>query len=96
MWVQPKQVKGLALTDACSVYNGSGAHIIVLMTSSKLLPLEAIPIEEDYCLYSPKRGLLSSHMTALNAIRSFTLTATADPKTDARIYKREADGWRLL
>ena len=60
-----------------------------LMRSAKV-PLDAIQSEEDYCLYSPTKGPISSHMTAINAIKAFALVACGDPKTDARIYKREA------
>ena len=60
------------------------------------LPLDAIPTDDDYCLYSPTKGLISSHLTAINAIKAFALVASADPGTDARVYKREADGWRMI
>jgi hypothetical protein len=61
-----------------------------------LLPLDAIQSDDDYCLYSPTRGIVSSHISTINAIKSFALVASSDPNTDARIYKREPDGWRLL
>jgi hypothetical protein len=69
---------------------------MLVPVAGEFLPLEAVQGDEDYCLYSPTRGLLSRHILAINAIRSFALVASGDPKTDARIYKREADGWRML
>ncbi len=61
-----------------------------------LLPLDAIPCDDEYCLYSAAKGLISGHITVVSAIKSFALVATGDPNTDARIYKREAEGWREL
>ena len=60
------------------------------------MPLDAIESDDEYCLYSPTKGLISSHVMAVNAIKSFALVACSDPNTDARVYKRETDGWREL
>ena len=67
-----------------------------LPMSGALLPLDEIESDDEYCLYSPTKGLISSHITAKNAIKSFALVACCDPKTDARVYKRDAEGWRVL
>lgn len=64
--------------------------------TGELLPLDAIQSDDGYCLFSPTKGLISSHLTAINAIKAFALFASGDSNTDARVYKREPDGWRLL
>ena len=64
--------------------------------TSGFLPLDTIQSEDGFCLYSPTKGLISGHLTVVNAIKAFALVASGDPKTDARVYKREADGWRVL
>ena len=40
--------------------------------------MDAIQSEEDYCLYSPTKGPISSHMTAINAIKAFALILVAE------------------
>ena len=62
----------------------------------EFMPLDTIPCSEEYAVYSKNEGMVSAEPTMIGAIRAFALHALAHPKTDAVIYKRETEGWKVL
>jgi hypothetical protein len=66
------------------------------MLRDKDYPLERIPSEESYAIYSRRTGLVSSHATSADAIKNFAVHVKKNPNTDAAMFKRGRRGWKVF
>jgi hypothetical protein len=60
-----------------------------------ILSLETIHSESRYVVHG-RRGLISEHRTATDAVQSLMLRSEDPTAADACVYRRDLDGWHLL
>lgn len=60
------------------------------------LPLSVIESSFDFVVYSDHLGLIAEKASEEEAMRSLQQHQRRHPKSDAAVFKRSKDAWRIL